>query len=66
VKSVFFIHVSFRSYGCAKFANLPPLNVKLTATKSQQIEEYLQNYTGNGNDFHYTVFTFWSMQLKLA
>jgi len=66
VKSVFIIHFPFEGCGCAAFANLPPLKVKLTATKSQQTEEYLQNYTGNENDFHCIVFTFWSMQLKLA
>jgi len=63
VKSVFIIHFSLNGYG---LANLPPLKIKLTATKSQQAEEYLQNYTGNGNDFHYIVFTFWSMQRKLV
>jgi len=66
VKSVFIIHFSLKGCDLATFANLPPLKVKLTATKSQQTEEYLQNYTGNGNDFHHIVFTFWSMQLKFV
>jgi hypothetical protein len=57
VKSVFIIHFSFNGCGFTTFANLPPLKVKLTVTKSQETEENLQNYTGNGNDFHYIVFT---------